>query len=92
MRLLFVLSCCAAVAFAAQTHEGAKVFSVQLRTQDQLTAFMGLQKYNIDSWDSPNANNKPFRVLVESDMVATFENFLGDHDISADIVIDDAAT
>lgn len=93
MRLLLVLLSCAAVALAAQkSYEGHKVYSVQLQTAEQLDAFMGLQKYNIDTWDSPNKANKPFRVMVEPGMVNTFEQFIGDHHIFADIIIDNAAT
>lgn len=93
MRLLLVLLSCAAVALATQnSYEGYKVFSVQLQNAEQLQAFMGLQKYNVDLWDSPNKDNKPFRVMVEPDMVNTVEKFLGEHEIFADVIMDNAAT
>lgn len=93
MRLLFVLLSCAAVALAAQkSYDGYKVYSVQLQNAEQLEAFMGLQKYDIDFWDSPNKANKPFRVMVQPETVSTFESFLGDHEINADIIIDNAQT
>lgn len=93
MRLLFVLFSCAAVVLAAQkSYDGYKVYSVQLQTDEQLDAFMSLQKYNIDIWDSPNKANKPFRVMVEQKMIVTFESFLGDHNINSNIIIENAET
>lgn len=96
MRLLFaILSCAAAVALASSTqqksYDGYKVYSVQLTSEDQLTAFMGLQKYNIDVWDSANKNGKPFRVMVQPQMIETFENFLVDHQITSEIIVENAA-
>lgn len=91
MRLLLVLLSCAAVALAAQkSYEGYKVYSLQLQNAEQLEAFTGLQKYGIDSWDSPNKANKPFRVMVAPSMVSTFETFLVDHNIASSIVIENA--
>lgn len=94
MRLLFVLlSCVVAVALASpKSYDGHKVYSVTLKNAEQLEVFMGLQKYNIDMWDSPNKNNKPFRVMVQPNLVNTFESFVAEHEISAELIIDNAQT
>ena len=91
MRSPWVLLSCVAVALATQkSYEGYKVFTVQLENAEQLEAFMGLQKYEVDFWDTPNKDNKPFRVMVQPAMLDTFERFLGDHFIQSDILIENA--
>lgn len=91
MRLLLVLLSCAAVALAAQkSYDGYKVYSVTLNSAEQLSALVALEKYDIDIWDSPNMMNTPFRVMVQPDMIDTFEAFLGEHDIPSDIIMANA--
>lgn len=90
MRLPFVwLSCLVVTLAAKKSYDGYKVYSVQLRNAEQMNAFMSLRDYDIDSWDSPNQINQPFRVMVGPSTINVFETVLGRHDIFADIIIDD---
>lgn len=88
MRLLYRILFCASIALGHRSYDGYKVYSIQLQTVNQLQSLIDLPY--IDTWDTPNMANKPFRVMVDPYSIESFERFLGDHHISSKIIIENA--